>query len=134
MMQAGNETYTHKRTCLLEEWVRVNEEFLSAAENWEEYDHFLGRRDAIIDEIRALDLVYLPSVLPLIAAGDIDRMNSLVRLLSALDSDIANAMRTQRDGTLQAIRSMVKTEKCAQYSYGSLANREAEGRFVDRRE
>lgn len=124
--------YYNDRIACIRQAIRINEEFLSSADDWESYESFLDKRDNVIDRLKALDDAYGQGAILQCTKEQRDEMDDALNLVLALDKDITEAINKERMETLASMKATSVNKKIAGYGF---ANHTAQGgRLLDRKE
>ncbi|GAB1477404.1 hypothetical protein MASR2M70_22420 [Bacillota bacterium] len=124
--------YYKDRMACLEKLLRVNEEFLSKADDWESYDARLSERDVLIGQLGNLDAEYGEDAISCCSSSEIEAMNRILHLVLALDRDLVSAIENERRETLESMKAATMNKKVSVYGYTDTLNHG--GRLLDRKE
>lgn len=110
----SNEFFRQKIT-LLKQCLALSEELISSIENWETLPDLLSRREAVIQELKALE-DGAGSEASASLSGEMQReIRQTVNLILDLDRDAEALIRKEQQNTMDSMKANIKEQKFIQY-------------------
>ena len=115
MTTPAYQEFYNRKIELLRQFLQLSEELLSDITQWEMLGEILGKRQAVLDEIKKNEEHFGKEVADSCTLDQKKEIDRLIKLITDLDKNASDKIRAERENNLHSIKTNVQEQKLLNY-------------------